>query len=258
MDNLLDVQSLSIIHTPSRHTIVKNIHLSVPYKTCLGLIGESGSGKTMISRAILNLLPHNCSISEGKICFEGQTISSWSPKQQRALLGKDIAVVLQNAMGSLHPGMRIKTQLFEALQLHTRLRDQEMYDRAIHLLQEVRISNPQEVMQCYPFQLSGGTQQRIVIAMALCSHPKLIIADEPTSSLDTISQAAIIRIFKKILETYDTSILLITHNLPVVEELCDQITLIHQGRVVETNRTQSILQQARHPYTKYFIEQLYS
>ncbi|SPN73357.1 Glutathione import ATP-binding protein GsiA,oligopeptide transporter ATP-binding component,ABC-type oligopeptide transport system, ATPase component,nickel import ATP-binding protein NikD,ABC transporter [Chlamydia serpentis] len=250
MDSLLlNIKNLTIDSKNPAKTLVENLSLKLREHRNLALVGESGSGKTTITKAILGFLPENCFVKSGSISFEDIDINRLSPKELYKIRGKKIATILQNAMGSLTPSMRIGTQIIETLRQHHKINKNEAYQKAMKLLTDVRIPNPLHSFSQYPFELSGGMRQRVVIAIALASNPKLILADEPTTALDSMSQAQVLRILHNIQKQRKSTILLVTHNLSLVKELCDDVCIIKNGKLIETGPVEKIFSNPKDPYT---------
>lgn len=248
-DMLLHIDKLSVISVKSSRHLLRQVTLSIKKHQSLALVGENGSGKTTLARAILGFLPESCRITTGKILFRGQETTGFTKKEFRQLRGKKIAVIPQNALNSLTPSMRIGSQLIETIRAHRSLSKQEAYQKALELLSDVHIAYPERYLQAYPFELSGGMRQRIVIAIALASSPELILADEPTTALDSISQAQILHILKSVHQEKQTAMLLVTHNLALVTELCDTVAIIQNGEIIEYGAVKEVFMQPCHPYT---------
>ncbi|AFS26093.1 ABC transporter family protein [Chlamydia psittaci WC] len=253
-DTLLNIRNLTIASNNPRRLLIDNLSLSIKKRHSLALVGENGSGKTTITKAILGFLPDNCEILEGDIFFENTNLKTLSYKKCQKIRGKKIATVLQNAIGSLTPSMRIGAQIVETLRQHNPITKQEAYAKALELLSSVCIPNPERCFHLYPFELSGGMRQRTVIAISLASSPELILADEPTTALDSVSQAQVLRILRKVHKEHHTAMLLVTHNLALVTELCDDIAIIKDGQLVETGSVKEIFSSPQHPYTKRLLK----
>jgi len=220
----------------------------------LGIVGESGSGKSVSVLSILKLLPTNGKIESGSIIFDGKNILNLSKEELRDLRGKDIGIVFQDPMSSLNPVITIGQQVMEPLLWHNLCSKSEAYERAKEMLGMVGIPLPEERMKEYPFQFSGGMRQRVMIALALISRPKLLIADEPTTSLDVTIQAQIIRLLKRMKKEFGMSVILITHNLALTTNFCDRLIIMYAGNMMETGKTKDILYNPAHPYTKSLLD----
>ncbi|EPP35558.1 ABC transporter family protein [Chlamydia ibidis] len=246
---ILNIENLTISSTNPSKLLVHKLNLKIGKHTSLALVGENGSGKTTITKAVLGFLPDNCEILEGDIYFKNYNLAQFSQKEFRKIRGKGIATILQNAMGSLTPSMRVGAQIIETLRQHEDLSKREAHAKALDLLSNVHIANPEHCLSLYPFELSGGMRQRVVIAISLASNPDLILADEPTTALDSVSQSQVLRILHKIHKDKKTTMLLVTHNLALVSELCDDIAIIKGGEIVETGSVKEVFSNPKHPYT---------
>lgn len=231
---------------------VRGVSLSLDQGETIAVVGESGSGKSQLFNAVLGLLPGNGK-AQGKVDFLGQQLLNQSEKTLNKIRGKDISMIFQDPMTALNPYLRIGKQLTEVLEVHenrTSFDSKAAKEKAIAMLDRVQIKEPAQRFNSYPHELSGGMRQRVVIAMALMGNPRLIIADEPTTALDVTVQTEIIRLLNDIHRKEKTSIVLITHDLPLVAGLCDRIVVMYAGRIVEAGTVGDIFQQARHPYTQ--------
>ncbi|MEL7647914.1 MAG: ABC transporter ATP-binding protein [Sedimentibacter sp.] len=216
----------------------------------LGIVGESGSGKSMTASSIIRLLPRNTGkIQDGEIIFDDRDVLSLSKKELLEFRGKDVAVIFQDPMSALDPVFKIGDQMIEKICAHQKVSKQEARAIAVEALRKVGIPNPESRMQSYPYELSGGMCQRVIIAMAICKQPKLVIADEPTTALDVTVQAQVLKLLKNMQKENDTAILLITHNLGVVWEMCDTVMVMYAGKTVEYATTADLYSEPLHPYT---------
>lgn len=247
---LLRIQNLTIVSKNPERSLLNNLSLTLQKRHSLALVGENGSGKTTVIKAILGFLPTNCIRTEGTIHLGDRPLHTLSQKELQKIRGKHIATILQNAMGSLTPSMRIGEQIVETLIHHKHISKKEAYEQALELLSDVSFPNPKHCYQLYPFELSGGMRQRIVIAIALASSPELILADEPTSALDSVSQAQILQILKKVHQDNHASILLVTHNLALVSELCHDVAIIQGGNILEQGSVEDVFIHTQEAYTK--------
>lgn len=217
----------------------------------VGIVGESGCGKSVTSLSIMRLFPSPPGkITEGSIEFQGNDLVQVSESKMRAIRGNEISMIFQEPMTSLNPVFTIGDQLRETIRLHMKLSRREAMGRAVGLLQQVGIPRPEQIVQEYPHQLSGGMRQRVMIAMAMACNPKLLIADEPTTALDVTIQAQILDLMRGIQKESGTSIILITHDLGVVAEMCTRVIVMYAGRVVEETDVFSLFESPRHPYTQ--------
>jgi len=255
LGNMLRVEDLRIAFQ-SRHNsteAVKGISFSLEKGETLAVVGESGSGKSVTALSFTKLLPPapTCQIS-GKIEFEGRDLLSLSEKELRKVRGKDIAYIFQEPSTSLNPYFTVGHQVAEAIKLH-RPEVKDVKAEVIRALDLVGIRMPEKRFRDYPHQMSGGMQQRIMIAMGLACHPKLLIADEPTTALDVTIQAQIMDLMADLKKKLDMSIILITHNFGIVDGFADKLVVMYRGEIVEAGKTQEVLANPQHPYTKALI-----
>ena len=215
----------------------------------MGIVGESGSGKSVTASSIMRLLPQNGKIMGGDIDFDGVDMMKLSKKQLVALRGNEIAMIFQDPMTSLDPVFKVGNQMVEMIRAHQNVTKEAARAMAIEALGRVGIPNPEKRMDAYPYELSGGMCQRVIIAMAICSHPKIIIADEPTTALDVTVQARVLELLRELQSNLNTGILLITHNLGVVWEMCDDVMVMYAGQTVEKAETKELYAEPLHPYT---------
>lgn len=215
----------------------------------MGIVGESGSGKSVTASSIMRLLPQNGKIMGGEIDFDGVDMMKLSKKQLVALRGNEIAMIFQDPMTSLDPVFKVGNQMVEMICAHQNVSKEAARGMAIEALGRVGIPNPEKRMDAYPYELSGGMCQRVIIAMAICSHPKIIIADEPTTALDVTVQARVLELLRELQRNLNTGILLITHNLGVVWEMCDDVMVMYAGQTVEKAETKELYAAPLHPYT---------
>jgi peptide/nickel transport system ATP-binding protein len=233
------------------YNAVDGVSFSVQPKQVIGIVGESGCGKSVMSLSIMGLLPkENGKILNGEILFQEQDLSKLKDKEINKVRGKDIGMIFQEPMTSLNPVFTIGFQIQEALLNHTDLTKNEARLKSIALLKSVGISRPEKIVDEYPHQLSGGMRQRVMIAIAIACQPKVLIADEPTTALDVTVQAQILELLKEIQEVNNMSVLLITHDLGVVAEMCDEVIVMYAGRIVEKTDVDTLFHDPKHPYTK--------
>jgi len=255
---LLEVKNLYIDFEGmrGRTEALKNIHFSLEKGEILGIVGESGSGKSITALSILGLLEENAIISNGEIIYNGRNLLRLQKKERQLLRGREIGMVFQEPMTALHPTMKIGKQLQHVIQRHRNIPAKEAKEAVLQALQEVHIDQPELVAKKYPFELSGGMRQRIVIALAMSAPPHLLIADEPTTALDVTIQYEILNLIQELNRKRGTSVLLITHDLGVVSKICDRTIVMYAGEVVESGPTKEILNRPNHPYTQSLLEAL--
>ena len=247
----LAIEALSAISLrDGNRPILRRVSLAVATGEVHGLVGESGAGKSTIAKAILGIIPSQVKVTGGRIGFEGRDLLSLLPKDLRAVLGRDIALVPQDPSTALNPSRRIDAQMTDGLRLKRGLSAKQARLRAHALLEEVQIRDPKRVLDSYPHQLSGGMRQRVLIAAAFALEPKLVIADEPTTALDVTVQKQILRLIRSLQERHGTSVLFVSHDLGVVAKICDRLTVLYMGKVMEQGSTADVLAGPRHPYTK--------
>jgi len=249
---LLSIQDLQLAFKTSKglHPILFGVNLSLHAGEAVALIGESGSGKSVMALAVLQLLSRSAVITGGEIHFQEMPLLKKSAKEMTAIRGKKIGMVFQDPMTSLNPTLTIGKQLTEAVTAHERLPKFEALSRSIKLLQRVGIPDAAERFHAYPFQLSGGMRQRVLIAMALSCNPSLLIADEPTTALDVTVQAQILNLLSDIRQETGMGLLLITHDIAAAATICDRAVVMHSGKIVETGPIKTLYHSAEHPYTR--------
>lgn len=250
--DLLEVKNLkTYFHTDEGIVrAVDDVSFRIKEKETLAVVGESGCGKSITAMSIMRLVPKPIGkIEGGEIIFEGQDLLHMSNNEIRDIRGNDIALIFQEPMTSLNPVFTIGYQIGEVLMLHKKMSKKEALEEAIKLLSMVKVPRPEEIASCYPYELSGGMRQRVVIAMAIACNPKLLIADEPTTALDVTIQAQILDIMRELKEKINTSILLITHDLGVVAEMADYVVVMYSGKIVEEAPVIELYENPKHPYT---------
>ena len=250
---LIEVTDLKVsFFTPAGEVkAVDGISYSLGYDEVMGVVGESGSGKSVEAYSIIGLLQSPGRVTGGSITFEGEDLLAYTPEQMRQFRGNHVSMIFQNPMTCLNPVYTIGNQLTEALTCHDKsISKQEARARAIEMLELVGINNAEKRMEQYPHEFSGGMRQRAMIAMALICKPKLLIADEPTTALDVTIQAQILELMKSLQREEHTSIIFITHNLGVVAEICDRVSVMYAGKIVEQGSVRDIFYNTKHPYTR--------
>jgi peptide/nickel transport system ATP-binding protein len=247
---LLEVADLNVIYKTYEGTVaaVNGVEFSLEAGRTLGLVGESGAGKTTTALSIMGLVPSPPGIiTSGSVNFAGKNLLSLSEKEMKKIRGNHISMIFQDPMTSLNPVVTVGVQISEALVAHQNLSEAEAEKKAMEMLEKVQI--PGQRYREYPHEFSGGMRQRVVIAMALACNPGLIIADEPTTALDVTIQAQVLELMRSLKEEFSTAMIMITHDLGVVGEVCDHVAVMYAGRIVETGSLEQIFGNARHPYT---------
>lgn len=256
-NNLLEISDLNISFRTDDGLVsaVQGVDLRVAPGETVGLVGESGCGKSVTSLAVMGLLPKTSRV-EGEIVLDGRKLSGMQDAEMRHLRGNVVSMIFQEPMTSLNPVLRIRDQISEPLRMHKKLTERQIRKAAIDLLGHVGIPNATRVAEEYPHQLSGGMRQRIMIAMAMACEPKLLIADEPTTALDVTVQAQILDLLRKLQEEQGMSILLITHDLGVVAEMCSRVSVMYAGKIVEHCDVDDLYYHPQHPYTTGLLSSL--
>jgi len=229
---------------------VDDVSFEIAPGESLGIVGESGSGKSVTALSIMRLVSRPGRIVSGDVLFEGKDLRKLSDQQMRELRGDDIGMIFQEPMTSLDPLYSIGFQIREAVELHQGLKGEEARQAAIRALRDVGIPNPEQRVDSYPHQMSGGMRQRVMIAIALSCNPKLLIADEPTTALDVTMQARILDLLKSLRQSRQMALMLITHNLGIVAEVCDRVVVMYKGKIVESKPVDELFRNPEHPYTR--------
>lgn len=249
---LLKVSDLSLDYLSPQGTVhaLNGVSLTLKKSQLLGIVGESGSGKSTLAYALTRLLPKNAVYRSGEVIFDGMSVLDLPEGKLKGIRGKRISMVFQDPMTSLNPLFRVRDQIGRVLELHSGVNKAEARRLASGFLKAVELPDPEQVLDSYPFQLSGGMQQRVMIAMALSTQPDLIIADEPTSAVDATVQVQILELLSRLRREHEFSMLFITHSLDVVSAVCDSIVVMYAGSVVETGSVSGIFSSPKHPYTQ--------
>ena len=253
--NLLDIDNLNIKFFSDQEIVdaVRNVCITLRSGEVLGIVGESGAGKSTIGNAIVNLLDAPGEIVKGKVMFEGQNLVDLDDKAMRIIRGKKIGMIFQDPQTSLNPIMTIGNQLIETIKFTKNVDDASAYNQATELLESVGIDNPKLRMKAYPHQFSGGMRQRVVIALSLAGDPDVIIADEPTTALDVSVQAQILELIKSLCKKRQLGVIIITHDIGVIANIADRVTVMYNGSIVETGNVRQVLSSPKHDYTKSLI-----
>jgi peptide/nickel transport system ATP-binding protein len=248
---LLSISGLSAVSDRENGApILRDVSLKLEHGEVRGLVGESGAGKSTIAKALLGILPRTVRVTGGSIRFESKDLLTLPPKQLSDIMGSEISLIPQDPQTALNPGRRIEAQLTDGLRMRRGLSRQAARVRALKLLEEVHIREPERVLRSYPHELSGGMRQRVLIAAAFALEPKLVVADEPTTALDVTVQKQILRLIRGMQKAHGTGVIFVTHDLGVVAQICDTVTLLYAGKVIEEGRTAEVLSAPRHAYTK--------
>ncbi|MBP1920699.1 ABC transporter ATP-binding protein [Youngiibacter multivorans] len=257
-DVILKVEGLTIAFSNKKESFkaVENIGFELKKGEILGIVGESGSGKTITSKAILNLLPDNAGVSEGSISFLGRELAGLTEKEMEKIRGTEIAMIFQDSKMALDQVYTVGSQITEAILTHEDISRDAAKKRALTLLESVKIPNATRVFDSYPFELSGGMCQRVMIAIALSCSPKILIADEPTTALDVTVQSQILDLLKEIQRVTSMGILLITHDLGVISEVADRVIVMYAGKIMEASTKTELLENPVHPYTRGLIRSM--
>lgn len=252
--SLVAIQGLSAISTRDAGApVLRDVSLTLEKGEVRGLVGESGAGKSTIAKALLGILPSTVKITGGFIRFEGRDLLSMPRRELADIMGRDITLIPQDPQTALNPARRIEAQLTDGLRLRLGMGETDAHQRALQLLDEVQIRDPKRVLNAYPHELSGGMRQRILIASAFALNPKLVVADEPTTALDVTVQKEILRLIRRMQEAHGTAVIFVTHDLGVVAKICDSVTLLYAGKVIEDGKTRYLLTAPKHAYTSALI-----
>ena len=255
MSNILEYRNVDIHY--GKKQVIENVSLSMKPGEILGIVGESGSGKSTLIRAAMGLLGEGGMVTQGQILYQGTNatidMTQIHGEEMRRLRGAEIGMIFQNAGASLCPIRTIEEQLYEAVLEHESISKGEIRDRALELFEQLRFTNGEQILKSYPFEFSGGMNKRVGIVLAMVLRPRLLLADEPTSALDVTVQLQVLREMKKLRDMYGTSIVLVTHNIGVVNYLADHVAVMHQGKLVEYGTKEDVLNHPQDAYTKKLI-----
>ena len=251
-DNILSVKDLRTSFTTDNGEVmaVNGISFNLDKGKILGIVGESGSGKSVTAYSIMRILESNGSIKGGQVLYKGEDVTKFSEKKMREFRGKCCSIIFQDPMTSLNPVFTVGNQLREAIELHTDRKGKEAEARAVEMLTLVGVNEPEKRVKQYPYELSGGMRQRVMIAMALACEPDILIADEPTTALDVTIQAQILELMQELQKKLGMAIIMVTHDLGVIADMCDEIIVMYGGRVCERGTAEDIFYRPHHEYTK--------
>ena len=258
-NNVLEIRGLNSYFFTEKGVApaVDGLDLDIPKGKIIGLVGESGCGKSMTAKSIMGLLKYPGRVAGGSIRFEDQDLTRLSDKELRKICGNDISMIFQKPMTSLNPVLKVGRQVRETLLVHNpAMSKAEAKQRVVEMFQRVGIPEAEKRYDCYPHELSGGLRQRVMIAMAMVCKPKLLIADEPTTALDVTIEAQILRLMKELRDETGMSVLIITHNMGVVAEICDYVYVMYAGKIMEQAETFELFDHTMHPYTKGLLDSI--
>ena len=258
-NNVLEIRGLNSYFFTEKGVVpaVDGLDLDIPKGKIIGLVGESGCGKSMTAKSIMGLLKYPGRVAGGSIRFEDQDLTRLSDKELRKICGNDISMIFQEPMTSLNPVLKVGRQVRETLLVHNpTMSKAEAKQRVVEMFQRVGIPEAEKRYDCYPHELSGGLRQRVMIAMAMVCKPKLLIADEPTTALDVTIEAQILRLMKELRDETGMSVLIITHNMGVVAEICDYVYVMYAGKIMEQAETFELFDHTMHPYTKGLLDSI--
>jgi peptide/nickel transport system ATP-binding protein len=256
MNSLLKIENLSVEFSNYQGTskVLDNINFSIEKGEILGLVGESGCGKSVTARSILQLIPQPPgNISNGAIYFKDENLLTASKKRIRQVRGNEISMIFQEPMSSLNPVFTVENQMMEVVRLHRKLKRKVAHEMCVDMLKQVQMPDPEQVLKKFPHELSGGMRQRVMIAMELICDPELLIADEPTTALDVTVQGQVLAILTSLSRRRNISVLIITHDMGVVAQICDRVAVMYAGRIVELAPVKKLFSKPGHPYTNGLI-----
>lgn len=248
---LLDVAHVEVSY--NGRAVVHDVSFTMQPGEILGIVGESGSGKSTVIRAAMGLLGSGGAVTKGDIYYKGKNVLDAKKEALRKIRGPEMGMIFQNTGASLCPIRTIEDQLFESVQEHEKISRDEIRERALELFEKLRLADGERILKSYPFELSGGMNQRVGIMMAMILHPELLFADEPTSALDVTVQAQVVKEMMRVRELFGTGIAIVTHNIGVVEYMADKVAVMHQGRLVEYGTKEEVIRHPQHDYTKKLI-----
>ena len=249
---MLKIDNITVQYGNNKPTI-EDFNLEISSGEIVAIVGESGSGKTTVIRSVLGLLPGQGKVTKGDIVFEGDSLLKYTDKQWNQCRGTKMSMIFQDCGSMINPNRRIGSQFVEYIRVHENMPKDKAKEKAIEMLDRMRLPQAKDIMRKYPFQLSGGQRQRVGIAMAMTFQPKLLIADEPTSALDVTVQAQVVKELLKLRQKLNTSIILVTHNIGVASYMAHNIGVMYGGRIIEYGESEELINNPKHPYTKMLI-----
>ena len=252
MNSLLSIKNLSVDYGDI--PILKNINIGINQGEVLGIVGESGSGKSTLLKSIISILGNSGKVIDGEIIFNNKNLLEISNEELRGIRGNELSFISQNPEASFCPIKTIEKQFVEAVKAHGNIDRAETINKITDIFSKINLRNVRRILKSYPFELSGGMNQRVGVALAMINNPKLILADEPTSALDVTVQAQVVKILMNLRKTFNTSIMIVTHNIAVVEYMADNIAVMYHGIIVEYGKKEDIIKNPIHPYTKLLID----
>lgn len=252
METLLTAEHVTVCYNGK--PVVQDISFELHPGEILGVVGESGSGKSTIIRAIMGLLSSGGMVTQGDICYKGQNLVDMPDKELRKLLGPEIGMVFQDCKAALCPIRTIGSQIYESLSEHEKITKAQAYERAGEFMKKIGLKDYQRVLDSYPFELSGGMNQRVGICMAMLMRPAILLADEPTSALDVTVQKQVVEEMKRMCQEYGTAMILVTHNIGVVRVLADQVMVLKDGKIMDYGEADRVLHHSQNPYTKTLMD----
>ena len=252
MKPILETKDLCVSYGDTK--ILENINISINQGEILGIVGESGSGKSTLLKSLLRLLPSNAKIQKGSILYKGKDLVKLSKEELRQIRGKEISTVFQNSGASLCPIRTIEKQFIETAKAHENISNEEIRKSIDEIFPKIHLKDVDRILKSYPFELSGGMNQRVGIALAMLSKPSIILADEPTSALDVTAQAQVVKTLMRLRDDFNTSIIIITHNMGVVSYMVDKVAVMYGGNIVEYGDKKDIINNPLHPYTQMLIK----
>lgn len=249
---IVEVKGLSVFTQGKHKALLKDITFSVKKNSCLGILGESGSGKSLTCKALMGLLDESFCV-EGDIVFQDTSLLAMKESQKEALRGKDICMIIQNPMSAFNPLFTLENQLIETLQMHLKGDETRFKGLIFEAFEKMNLHDASAILQKYPHQLSGGMLQRIMIALCIALKPTVIIADEPTTAIDVVNQVEVIKELKKVRELFHTTMIFVSHDLSILSQMCDELIVMHQGRIIERGRIEEIIFHAKEDVTQELI-----